>query len=57
MLDEPLLAEVTLLVLANKQDLPKAITSAELTKALKLSECKQQWKVQGGFTFCVYVHD
>merc|ERR1712224_651950 len=47
MLDEPLLAEVTLLILANKQDLPRAVTSAKLTDALNLRESKQKWKVQG----------
>ena len=56
MLDEPLLADVTLLILANKQDLPKAITSDKLTELLKLRECKHKWKVQGG-SMLAFFHD
>ena len=50
MLGEELLRDVVVLVLANKQDLPKAADSSTITDALKLREHKQKWKVQGELT-------
>merc|ERR1712032_434935 len=47
MLKDALLANVVVLILANKQDLPKAASPSALTDQLRLREFKQQWKVQG----------
>ena len=47
MLNDALLANVVVLILANKQDLPKAASPSAMTDQLKLREFKQQWKVQG----------
>lgn len=46
MLDEEELKEVTLLVLANKQDLPGAMSAAEVSEALGLTEIRsRQWAI------------
>ena len=48
MLSEPDLREATLLVYANKQDLPNAKSVAEVTDALQLSSLKgRKWYIQG----------
>jgi len=46
---EPELVGVPLLVLANKQDLPKSMTTAEITQALGLgsADLGRKWNVQG----------
>ena len=47
MLDEDLLKDSVLLVFANKQDLPKAMSAAELTEKLGLHSLRQrQWEIQ-----------
>eukprot|EP00448_Togula_jolla_P032360 CAMPEP_0170629054 /NCGR_PEP_ID=MMETSP0224-20130122/33085_1 /TAXON_ID=285029 /ORGANISM="Togula jolla, Strain CCCM 725" /LENGTH=183 /DNA_ID=CAMNT_0010956665 /DNA_START=62 /DNA_END=613 /DNA_ORIENTATION=+ len=48
LLREDTLRKVSVLVLANKQDLPAAMSVAEITEKLRLPElCQQQWSVQG----------
>ena len=45
---EPLLSEATVLVFANKQDLPNAFSISELTERLGLYQMKNRaWYVQG----------
>ena len=46
MLAEDELREALFLVLANKQDLPNALTAAELSERLGLSSLRQRWHVQ-----------
>merc|ERR1711972_388582 len=47
MLSEDEMHEATLLVLANKQDLPQAMTSSEVAEKLGLHSLRnRQWKVQ-----------
>jgi small GTP-binding protein len=46
LLDEEQLKDVTLLVYANKQDLPNAMPMSELVHKLDLSKVKQNWTVQ-----------
>ncbi|XP_060583936.1 ADP-ribosylation factor 4 [Ruditapes philippinarum] len=47
MLGEDELREATLLVFANKQDLPNAMSSAEITEKLKLNELRnRKWYIQ-----------
>lgn len=46
--DDEALSQAALLVLANKQDLPKAVTPAELTDALTLKNLRlREWYIQG----------
>jgi ADP-ribosylation factor protein 1 len=48
LLNEPLLRDASLLVFANKQDLPQALSVAEITEKLGLNTVRgRQWKVQG----------
>ena len=47
MLSEEELRDAVLLVLANKQDLPKAMTPAEITQALGLPNLRRKWFTQG----------
>ncbi|XP_015260789.1 PREDICTED: ADP-ribosylation factor 1-like, partial [Cyprinodon variegatus] len=44
-LDEDQLAEVPVLIFANKQDLPQAMSVSDITEALNLSGVKQPWFV------------
>lgn len=55
MLKDALLRDVVVLVLANKQDLPKAASPSAMTDELRLRDFRQKWKVQGTSTqaFCV----
>ncbi|XP_026204241.1 ADP-ribosylation factor 1-like [Anabas testudineus] len=46
MLEEQELRGVALLVLANKQDLPRAMSVSDITEALGLSQVPQPWFVQ-----------
>ncbi|XP_071378986.1 uncharacterized protein, partial [Centroberyx affinis] len=46
MLEEDELRGVSLLVLANKQDLPRAMSVSDITKALGLSGLSNPWFVQ-----------
>ncbi|XP_041639923.1 ADP-ribosylation factor 5-like [Cheilinus undulatus] len=46
MLDEDELRGVAVLVLANKQDLPRAMSVSDITEALSLSGVSQPWFVQ-----------
>eukprot|EP01012_Entosiphon_sulcatum_P005007 TRINITY_DN1211_c0_g1_i1.p1 TRINITY_DN1211_c0_g1~~TRINITY_DN1211_c0_g1_i1.p1 ORF type:complete len:191 (+),score=27.81 TRINITY_DN1211_c0_g1_i1:24-575(+) len=47
LMDEPALAEATLLVLANKQDLPQALSVSECVKKLGLPQLKGRvWNAQ-----------
>jgi len=47
-LDDDLMRDVAILVYANKQDLPNALTPAQIAKGLKLdTERKRLWHVQG----------
>lgn len=46
MMDEPALHDARLVVFANKQDMPNALTAAEVISALELRNLKQQWFVQ-----------
>lgn len=47
MLNEDEMREAILLVYANKQDLPNAMSAAEITEKLKLSEMRnRQWYIQ-----------
>lgn len=43
---EPQLRDVPLLVLANKQDIRRAVPVAELSKRLGLYSLKRKWKIQ-----------
>merc|ERR1711964_425610 len=48
LLSEPMLKDVKLLVLANKQDLPNALTPEEVSKTLGLPDLKgRNWFIQG----------
>ncbi|KAM9759261.1 ADP-ribosylation factor 4-like [Menidia menidia] len=47
MLEEEELRGVAVLVFANKQDLPRAMSVSDVTEALKLSGMSQPWLVQG----------
>eukprot|EP00997_Jenningsia_sp_PLL12_P006089 NODE_2630_length_890_cov_386.950059_g2166_i0.p1 GENE.NODE_2630_length_890_cov_386.950059_g2166_i0~~NODE_2630_length_890_cov_386.950059_g2166_i0.p1 ORF type:complete len:193 (-),score=50.35 NODE_2630_length_890_cov_386.950059_g2166_i0:312-860(-) len=47
MLGEELLSNVFVLVYANKQDLPRALSTAEVTERLGLRALKQHWYIQG----------
>jgi len=48
LLNEPLLADASLLVFSNKQDLPQALSTAEITEKLGLQNIrKRKWRVQG----------
>eukprot|EP00210_Caulerpa_lentillifera_P001066 g1028.t1 len=48
MIGEDELRDATLLVFANKQDLPKAMTAADLTDKLGLNSLRQRsWYIQG----------
>ena len=47
MLLEPELEKACLLVYANKQDLPNAMTPQEVAEALGLKNLKRKWNVQG----------
>ncbi|XP_029007384.1 uncharacterized protein LOC114855983 [Betta splendens] len=46
MLEESELRDVAVLVLANKQDLPRAMSASDITAALGLSTVSQRWFVQ-----------
>ncbi|XP_068451889.1 uncharacterized protein [Clinocottus analis] len=46
MLDEDELRGVALLVFANKQDLPRAVSASDITEGLGLSGVSQPWSVQ-----------
>ncbi|XP_067361765.1 uncharacterized protein [Channa argus] len=46
MLEEDQLRNVALLVFANKQDLPRAMSVSDITEALGLSRISQPWFVQ-----------
>jgi len=47
MLNEDEMRDAILLVYANKQDLPNAMSAAEITEKLKLSEMRnRQWYIQ-----------
>ncbi|KAM8917272.1 ADP-ribosylation factor 4-like [Spinachia spinachia] len=46
MLEEDELRGVALLVFANKQDLPRAMSLSDITEALRLSGVSQPWSVQ-----------
>ena len=46
MLQEPEMENVVLLVLANKQDLPNAMTATEVTEKLDLRHVRQKWFIQ-----------
>lgn len=46
-LREDEMRDACLLVMANKQDCPNAITSAELSHALGLSTIRHEWYIQG----------
>ena len=46
MLQEPEMENVVLLVLANKQDLPNAMTATEITEKLELQQVRQKWFIQ-----------
>ena len=46
MLQEPEMENVVLLVLANKQDLPNAMTATEITEKLELRQVRQKWFIQ-----------
>ena len=46
MLDEDELRDAIVLVFANKQDLPKAMSAAEVTDALKLHSLHRPWFIQ-----------
>ncbi|KAM9365563.1 ADP-ribosylation factor 4-like [Pholidichthys leucotaenia] len=46
LLEEEELRDVALLVFANKQDLPRAMSVSDITEALSLSGVRQQWFVQ-----------
>jgi ADP-ribosylation factor protein 1 len=46
MMEEPALAEAKLLVLANKQDMPLAMSSSDVAGALELKSLRQKWWVQ-----------
>eukprot|EP00486_Rosalina_sp_Unknown_P005461 CAMPEP_0201565658 /NCGR_PEP_ID=MMETSP0190_2-20130828/4933_1 /ASSEMBLY_ACC=CAM_ASM_000263 /TAXON_ID=37353 /ORGANISM="Rosalina sp." /LENGTH=185 /DNA_ID=CAMNT_0047983407 /DNA_START=27 /DNA_END=584 /DNA_ORIENTATION=- len=45
-LEEPQLRDVPLLVLANKQDLKRAMSVSQLSQKLGLTRLKRQWKIQ-----------
>ena len=45
-LNEPQLRDIPLLVLANKQDLKRAMNVSVLSQKLGLHELKRQWKIQ-----------
>jgi len=47
MMGEPALADAMLVVFANKQDMPIALTTSEIAAALELKSIKQNWWVQG----------
>merc|ERR1719362_940716 len=47
MLKDELLKDVVVLVLANKQDLPKAASPSEVSDEMGLRTFNQKWKVQG----------
>lgn len=47
MVSEEELREARILVFANKQDLPKAMTAAQVTDALGMSSLRRTWWVQG----------
>lgn len=56
MLAEAELRDATLLVYANKQDLPNAKSVAEVTDALQLSQLKnRRWYIQGISIHCSFV--
>ena len=46
MISEAELRDAILLVLANKQDLPGAMSAAEVTEALGLHALRQRWYIQ-----------
>ena len=46
MLNEDELRDAIVLVFANKQDLPDAVSVSELTQRLKLNELRRKWYVQ-----------
>jgi signal recognition particle receptor subunit beta len=47
MMLEPELENASVLVYANKQDLPGAMTPAEVAEAMGLKNLKRKWNVQG----------
>lgn len=47
MLQEDTMKNVKLLVFANKQDLPNAVSPSELAQGLKLDQQQQEWFIQG----------
>lgn len=46
MLGEDDLRDVALLVFANKQDLPQALSAADITAKLELHNIKRKWYIQ-----------
>ncbi|XP_064077895.1 uncharacterized protein LOC135195555 isoform X2 [Macrobrachium nipponense] len=46
-LDEPELDNCPLLIMANKQDLPEAVSPSSITEALQLERLKRPWFIQG----------
>ncbi|XP_054273749.1 ADP-ribosylation factor 2-like [Macrosteles quadrilineatus] len=46
LLQEEALRDIVLLILANKQDLPDALSAAELSQLLGLDKVKNRWKIQ-----------
>ncbi|KAJ9467788.1 ADP-ribosylation factor [Diplonema papillatum] len=48
LLNDPVLSSATLLVFANKQDLPKAVPPGEIAKSMGLQKLtKRKWYIQG----------
>lgn len=47
LLDDPQLDYCPLLVMANKQDLPEAVSPASITEVLELERLKRPWFIQG----------
>lgn len=46
-MSDPFLSEARLVVFANKQDLPQALSPSEVIQKLRLNNLKQKWFVQG----------
>jgi ADP-ribosylation factor protein 1 len=46
MMEDPLLAEAKLVVFANKQDMPNAMSASEVISTLELKRLRQDWYVQ-----------
>eukprot|EP01080_Neovahlkampfia_damariscottae_P011844 gene11844-5174_t len=46
LIEEPELKDAVFLILANKQDLPNALSTAELTEMLELKKIKHNWYLQ-----------